>query len=259
MYQTCARVIAQRTRAATHGIFQLAHVLTSKGHEELRRVLGQIMPSADGLAEAEDQRLNLIEDLAESSGFLSAKGHDVCIGHEEIEEEDEEEDIIPDVEHVNERTSAPPPAPPDPDTLDPVGLDQRKLFSEARDGLLATLRQYELTADQISDVLRQFQTYVAMSAHDIEIKQPAPPLWTKPLGRHGWSVISQADAGSRDEFHSFGVLAEIAQRLEASPCSEAASQRTNVRLKRLLRKNRLRMGANTLMQRLTIAKHAENK
>jgi hypothetical protein len=130
LYQTCARMIAQRTLGATHGIFQLVYVLTPKGHAKLRRVIGQIVPSADELAEAEDQRLKLMDDLAESSGFPPPKKkyNDVCIGNEEIGEEHEEEDIIPDAEHVNERTSARPPAPPDPNTLDPVGVDMRKSF-----------------------------------------------------------------------------------------------------------------------------------
>jgi hypothetical protein len=111
----------------------------------------------------------------------------------------------------------------------------------------------------MSDVLGQFQTSVATSPHYLEVKQLAPPLWTKPLSRYEWPVIAQADAGQLDEFNSFGVLAEIAQRLKALACSEAASERTNGRLKRLLGKNRVRMSANTLMSRLTIAKHAGNK
>jgi hypothetical protein len=60
------------------------------------------MPSADELVDAEDPKLKLMENFGESSGFLPAKDNDVCFSDEEIEEGDEDEDIIPDVEHISE-------------------------------------------------------------------------------------------------------------------------------------------------------------
>jgi hypothetical protein len=125
-----------------------------------------------------------MEILAGCSRFLRAKDNDIWIGDEEIEQEDEEEDIVPDVKHVDRRTSAPPPAPPDPSTPDPGRLDTRKLCNRARDGLLAIPRQDELTAGESNDGLGQFQTSIRIWRHDPRIKLYRLPLWTRALRRY---------------------------------------------------------------------------
>jgi hypothetical protein len=57
------------------------------------------------------------------------------------------------------------------------------------------------------------------------------------------------------EKSQWGVLPDIALRLEALVCNEAVSERTNGTMRRLLDPFRLKMGKEILLSRLTIAKH----
>jgi hypothetical protein len=114
-----------------------------------------------------------------------------------------------------------------------------------------------------------------LAAYDLRMV----PLWaigdgqTTKLNQYAWENFPCPQAGeifaigrfarngppqeghAEEGFRPDKVLAEIRLRLAAMPCSEAATERTNGHMKRVLSLNRLRMGGEILKARMLIAKH----
>jgi hypothetical protein len=127
------------------------------------------------------------------------------------------------------------------------------LFAHAEMGLREILDQFSvgyggphsgcyISPEQVQETLAAFQEFVATAPSDLALKG------NFTTNRFPWGILSPPSEG-------WGILTDIALRIEALVCNEAVSERTNSAMKRLLAPFRLKMGRGVLLSRLTLARH----
>jgi hypothetical protein len=258
IYSQFGEIVRRRTLDSTGNLFQLAYVLTPTGrteaceeivHKEQRvRAYVAMRPIDDPEDWAECAGLWTSGDLdsdEEEVLFLEGTPGEISVieaavraGRQSQSASHDEQDSTTIL--TDDVTTC--------DTLTDVSPAKRALAVEATEGLRNLLTQYDVSDQIAKETLGAFGIFLSEVEDPLEIRT----ISLTGKNRYPWALTGET-------YQDWALLADIALRLEALICNEAVSERTNGNMRRVLAPFRMKMAPQTLLSRMTIARHATVK
>jgi hypothetical protein len=230
VYRLAAEKIRTCSLESTHGLFHLAYVLTPDGRKKARAQLLANVESGEYGAEG-DHQVDL--EFFDVPIDLEREDEDIA----SLEENDLSEKGFLNVDDV----PAPQGDEETPETIDPdvvqVTADNSSwdsLPQQARSGLKRIATQFDMSPEEVSQLMSAFDNYLEVSERVLELT----------VREGGGEYVWMSTVGQN---RRYAPLANIALRLEPASCSEAPSERSIGECRRILLPHRARMKPDILL------------